>query len=464
MTSLLPTGKQINLQLGWPSPSLFPSEALNAAVTSVLSSFDAASSALVYGPSRGHVPLRSQMAKFLGSMYHNDPEAIEESRVCIAGGASQNLSNALLRFADPSYTRRVWMVEPTYFLACPVFEDCGFIGKLRGVPEDDEGIDLGFLAKALAETEAEYAGQGEQGRLKTTANGYEKIYKHIIYVVPTFSNPSGKTMSLKHRYELVRLAIEYHALVISDDVYDFLSWPHEQKNYVEGGKLETPPTLVDINRELDPESKWGNTMSNGSFSKIIAPGARVSWAMGTPAFVNFLATTGASISGGNPGHLSSTFIENMLSSRALQTHIEKTLIPAYSSRYYSMVQAIEEYLEPLGVKIITGQPYYSHFKTSDGGCSKAKVQVAGGFFLSIALPSVYQDVPGLAKVALENDELKIAYGKMFEVKGDGGSKERSKASFGNSIRLCWSFHEEEAIKEGIMRLRGVLLSYEKNTA
>jgi DNA-binding transcriptional MocR family regulator len=231
------------------------------------------------------------MAKFLGSMYHNDPEAIGESRVCIAGGASQNLSNALLRFADSSYTRRIWMVEPTYFLACPVFEDCGFIGKLRGVPEDDEGIDLDFLAKALAETEAEYTGKGEQGRLKTTANGYEKIYKHIIYVVPTFSNPSGKTMSLTHRYDLVRLAIKYDALVISDDVYDFLSWPHEQKNYVEGAKLEIPPTLVDINRELDPESKWGNTMSNGSFSKIIAPGARVSWAMGTPAFVNFLATT-----------------------------------------------------------------------------------------------------------------------------------------------------------------------------
>ncbi|KAK7217551.1 hypothetical protein V2G26_005554 [Clonostachys chloroleuca] len=464
MTSLLPTGKQINLQLGWPSPSLFPSEALNAATTSVLSSFDTASSALVYGPSRGHVPLRSQMAKFLGSMYHNDPQAIEESRVCIAGGASQNLSNALLRFADPSYTRRIWMVEPTYFLACPVFEDCGFIGKLRGVPEDDEGIDLDFLANALTETEAEYAGQGEQGRLKTTANGYEKIYKHIIYVVPTFSNPSGKTMSLKHRYDLVRLAIKYDALVISDDVYDFLSWPHEKKDYVEGTKLEIPPTLVDINRELDPEGKWGNTMSNGSFSKIIAPGARVSWVMGTPAFVNFLATTGASISGGNPGHLSSTFVENMLSSGALKTHIEKKLIPTYASRYYAMVNAIEEYLEPIGVKIITGQPYYSHIKTSDGGCSEVKVQIVGGFFLSIALPSVYQDVSSLAKAALENEELKIAYGKMFEVKGDGGSKERSKASFGNSIRLCWSFHEEEAIKEGIMRLRGVLLSYGKNTA
>ncbi|VUC26806.1 unnamed protein product [Clonostachys rosea] len=461
MTSLLPTGKQINLQLGWPSPSLFPSEDLNAAASSVFSSFDVASSALVYGPSRGYVPLRSQMAKFLGSMYHGNPEAIEESRVCIAGGASQNLSNTLLRFADPSYTRRIWMVEPTYFLACPVFEDCGFIGKMRGVPEDDEGIDLGFLERALAETEAEYAGKCEEGRLKTPANGYEKIYKHIIYVVPTFSNPSGKTMSLEHRYSLVRLAIKYDALVISDDVYDFLSWPHEQENYIEGGKLEISPTLVDINRELDPESKWGNTMSNGSFSKIIAPGARVSWAMGTPAFVSFLATTGASISGGNPGHLSSTFVENMLSSGALQTHIEKKLIPTYSSRYYAMVKAIEEYLEPLGVKVITGQPYHSHYRTSDGGGSAAKIQAAGGFFLSISLPSTYQDVPGLAKAALEKEELKIAYGKMFEVKGDAGSKERSKTSFGNSIRLCWSFHEEEAIKEGIMRLRSVLLSYDK---
>ena len=293
MTSLLPTGKQINLQLGWPSPSLFPSAELNAGADAVLTDFDAAKAALVYGPNRGNIPLRKEVARWLGSTYYRDPQAIDESRVCIAGGASQNLSNILLRFTDPKYTRRIWMVEPTYFLACPVFEDCGFIGKLRGVPEDEEGIDLGFLSSAIAKTEAEYSRDGLTSgpELKTASNGYEKIYKHVIYLVPTFSNPSGKTMSLQHRYDLVRLAIEHDALIISDDVYDFLYWPEARGTVLNETKLSMPPRLVDINREINPQSKWGNTISNGSFSKIIAPGTRVSWSEATPAFSTFLANT-----------------------------------------------------------------------------------------------------------------------------------------------------------------------------
>ena len=293
MTSLLPTGKQINLQLGWPSPSLFPSADLMAGANAVLGDPSRATPALIYGPNRGNVPLRQGVARWLGSAYHKNPEAIDESRVCIAGGASQNLANALNRFTDANYTRHVWMIEPTYFLACPIFEDCGFAGKLRGVPEDEEGIDLDFLRSKLAEIEAIIAARGEvdEPQLKARANGYEKIYKHVIYVVPTFSNPSAKTMSLRHRYDLVRLAIEYDALIISDDVYDFLYWPAEQGQTLDRTTTSLPPRLVDINREIAPDTKWCNTMSNGSFSKLIAPGVRTSWAEATPAFATWLANT-----------------------------------------------------------------------------------------------------------------------------------------------------------------------------
>ncbi|KAH6967734.1 pyridoxal phosphate-dependent transferase [Ilyonectria sp. MPI-CAGE-AT-0026] len=447
MTSLLPTGKQINLQLGWPSPSLFPSAELNAGANSVLTDFNTASASLIYGPNRGYVPLRKELARWLGSQYHNDPQAIDEGRVCIAGGASQNLANTLLRFTDPTYTRCIWMVEPTYFLACPVFEDCGFIGKLRGVPEDNEGIDLDFLRAALVEAEADFAKNGGPGTpgLKTPANGYEKIFKHVIYVVPTFSNPSGKTMSLQHRYDLVRLAIEYDALIISDDVYDFLSWPEDKGVILNGARLSLPPRLVDINRKVDPDSKWGNAMSNGSFSKIVAPGTRVSWAEGTPAFATFLANTGSTSSGGNPAHLASTLIEKMLSSGALEAHIQNKLIPCYSARYYAMVDAIREYLEPLGVLITTGKPY------------STIVLAAGGFFLLITLPKGLPPTPVLAKISVEQHELKFAYGKMFEVKGDSGSKRRSELGFGSTIRLCWAFHEENIIVEGIKRMRDILI-------
>ena len=293
MAWLFPTGNQINLQLGWPSPSLFPAEALKQGADAVLSDHDAATAALIYGPNPGAMPMRKQLARWLGTAYHHDAAAIDVSRIAVTAGASQTLANILLRFADPSYTRHVWMVEPTYFLACPVFEDCGFAGKLRGVPEDAEGIDLAFLRAALEAAEkavAESLPAGEEDRPKMKPATYEKIYKHIIYCVPTFSNPSGKTMSLGHRRALVQLAMEFDALVVTDDVYDLLYWPAD-RNATCSGDLVVPPRLVDINRELDPESKWGNTVSNGSFSKIVAPGTRTSWIEATPAFTTWLANT-----------------------------------------------------------------------------------------------------------------------------------------------------------------------------
>jgi DNA-binding transcriptional MocR family regulator len=160
---------------------------------------------------------------------------------------------------------------------------------------------------------------------------------------------------------------------------------------------------------------------------------------------------GATISGGNPAHASSSFVEKMLSSGALEKHIKEKLIPCYSARYHTMVEAIREHLVPLGVQISTAKPYA--VTAVDG----KDVILAGGFFLLITLPRGLAPVPTLAKISIDKHELKFAYGKMFEVKGDGGSKQRSDEGFGSSIRLCWAYHEEEAIVDGIKRMRDLLL-------
>ncbi|CAK7212803.1 Valine--pyruvate aminotransferase [Sporothrix eucalyptigena] len=455
MAWLFPTGNQINLQLGWPSPSLFPAEALKQGADAVLSDNDAATAALIYGPNPGAPALRKELARWLGTAYHHDPAAIDVARICVTAGASQTLANILLRFADPLYTRHVWMVEPTYFLACPVFEDCGFAGKLRGVPEDDEGIDLVFLRAALeaAEQAVSQNVAANEDRPKTKPASYEKIYKHIIYCVPTFANPSGKTMSLEHRRALVRLAMEFDALVVSDDVYDLLYWPAD-RDLDPDMDLMLPPRLVDINRQLDPDSKWGNTVSNGSFSKIVAPGTRTSWIEATPTFATWLANTGATWSGGNPAHLASSMVETLLSSGRLETHIRDVLIPTYRARYFRMVDAIHTHLGPLGVRINKGTPYMA---STWGGTTK-DIELAGGFFLCITLPAEgYPRTSELAMTAITHKELKFAHGKMFEVKGDAGSKARSDAGYGSTVRLCWAFHNEATIDEGIRRLRDVLV-------
>lgn len=121
-----------------------------------------------------------------------------------------------------------------------------------------------------------------------------------------------------------------------------------------------------------------------------------------------------------------------------------------------MISAIEEHLVPLGVQIVWGKPYA--LSIMNGDAKAHDVPLAGGFFLSIALPPTgFPPVPTLAKMGLENHGLRFAYGKMFEVKGDEGSKERSQAGFGSLIRLCWAYHDEEGIVDGIKRMRDLLL-------
>lgn len=283
---LIPAGNDINLQLGWPSPSLFPSSALNASTNTILSDFATASSSLIYGPSLGGPAFRTALSTWLSNHYYRKPDNISPSRVCVTSGGSAALGAILSRFTDPEFTQYIWMVEPTYFLACPIFQDAGFTGRMRGVPEDEEGINLDFLRAGLEKSRSE---ESDAVPKKFPATGYPKIYRHIIYCVPTFSNPSGKTWSVSHREKLVKLAREFDALVVSDDVYDFLRWPEDQSIDLSTDLGPLPPRLVDIDRALEGGSPFGNTVSNGSFSKIVAPGTRVGWAEGAEDFIAAMA-------------------------------------------------------------------------------------------------------------------------------------------------------------------------------
>lgn len=136
----------INLMRGWPHPSLLPTELLSASSQAVLSNPSVFTPALHYGDDPGFQPLRESLARWLHGHYgvDRDPE-----RICISGGASQNIACILQSFTDPSVTRAVWVVAPTYHLACAIFDDAGFRGRLRAFPEDDSGPDVDALESKL---------------------------------------------------------------------------------------------------------------------------------------------------------------------------------------------------------------------------------------------------------------------------------------------------------------------------
>ena len=91
-------------------------------------------------------------------------------------------------------------------------------------------------------------------------------------------------MTRTRREAVIRLARKFDALVVCDDVYDFLAWPETVKSEPIGASLQR---LVDIDRILDggPPDPFGNVVSNGSFSKLLGPGCRVGLAEGTEAFI-----------------------------------------------------------------------------------------------------------------------------------------------------------------------------------
>lgn len=170
--------------------------------------------------------------------------------------------------------------------------------------------------------------------------------------------------------------------------------------------------------------------------------------------------SGSTWSGGNPGHVSSTFIHGMLSSGALEKHIRETLIPCYAARYHTMISAIKEHLEPLGVKIDSGVPYNvtgPPHSASNAVKGYDHIELTGGFFVLINLPSGLPSASVLGKIALEQHELKFATGNMFVVKGDNESQNRASLGYGNCVRLCWAFHNEKEIVEGIVRMRDLFI-------
>lgn len=146
--------QQIDLRKACPTRRLLPASSIAYASRAILTDPFGYSDALLHGPDLGSTPLRHEIAAWLSSFYRPHAGPVSAARLCITGGASQNLSCILQKFTDPVYTRAVWLVAPTLQISCKIFEDNGLEGKLRVVLEDEEGIDIASLAQGLAGEEA----------------------------------------------------------------------------------------------------------------------------------------------------------------------------------------------------------------------------------------------------------------------------------------------------------------------
>ena len=220
--------KIIPLAAGNPAPDAFPVEEVRAIAAQILDSRPI--DALQYGVSEGYQPLRDTVKKWM-SNHENIGRDFDD--IIIVSGATQVMDLTTKVLCNEGDT--VICEEPSFIGSLNCFRSYGC--KLKGVPVEDDGMDMNALEKVLKENKN----------------------VRFIYTIPNFQNPSGRTMSLEKRKTLYALAKKYGVLILEDNPYGDLR--------VSG---ENIPTVKSMDED-------GIVIYAGSFSKVLAPGIRVAY-------------------------------------------------------------------------------------------------------------------------------------------------------------------------------------------
>ena len=356
---------------GLPAPELFPVENMKAALDAVME--EQGRAAMQYGPTDGYLRLREQICERVAAKnsIHTDPE-----HVFITAGSQQGLDFLGKLFLNPGDV--VVLESPSYLGAINAFKQ--YQPNFVSVPTDENGMIMEELDKVLA----------------TTPN------VKLIYIIPDFQNPSGRTWPRERREKFMEIINKYGVPAIEDNPYGDLRF-----------KGEYLPSL----KSMDTE---GLIVYFGSFSKILTPGFRVGWIIADGKIiekVNHIAQAAVL----QTATLNMMAISKYMDMFDIDAHVA-TILPVYKHRCELMIQTMRETF-----------PKEAKFTDPDGG-----------LFTWVELPE-YVNTRELAPLAMEK---KVAYvpGSGFYPKGDKN----------NGMRLNYSCASDEKIIQGIHILADVL--------
>jgi len=276
---------------GLPAPELFPVEPMKKIAVRVLD--EHGKRALQYSSTEGHLPLREKIAARTNK---NLKTSLKAENIVITTGSQQSLDILAKMYVDEGDC--ILCESPTYLGALSAFNAC--LPAYREVATDGEGMVIADLEKALAE---------------------EKRAK-LIYVIPDFQNPSGKTWSLERRKAFMEAVSKYDILVVEDNPYGELRF--------EG---TTPPSLKSLDRK-------GQVVVLGTFSKIFCPGLRVAWVCGEPAFLESFCNL-KQAADLHTSTLSQYEIDAYLAENDIEEHV-RTLVSVYRERRDVMIRTMDE--------------------------------------------------------------------------------------------------------------------------
>ncbi len=275
---------------GYPDPALFPVAELQTVYERLLVPERAL--ALQYTTTNGPEKLRGQVAERLT----RDGMPCTADDVLIIQGAQQGLDLAAKLVIDPGAV--IVTENPTFLGALIAFAPTE--PAYAPVRTDIDGMDTGHLEEVLE------ANPGAR----------------LLYTIPDFQNPTGVTLSLQRRRRLIELANAHELLVLEDTPYRSLRY--------EG---ESIPTL----KSLDTQ---GRVLHLGSFSKILAPGLRLGWALASPEILDRLALLKLAADTQN-STLNMAAASEYLSGFDIDAHIERAL-PVYRHKRDLMLATMAE--------------------------------------------------------------------------------------------------------------------------
>jgi 2-aminoadipate transaminase len=272
---------------GLPSPATFPVEQMRAAFDKVLSTNGKV--ALQYGPTDGYGPLREWIAHSLST----DGVTILPEQVMMTSGSQQGLD--LLGKVLIDEGSKILVETPSYLGALQAFSLYG--PEFGSVPTDDHGL----VPEAVAE-----AGKGAR----------------LIYALPNFQNPTGRTLSVERRIALVEACARLGLPLIEDDPYGALSYRGEPL-----AKMLT----------MNP----GGVIYMGSFSKILTPGIRLGYVVAPVPLIRKLEQA-KQATDLHTSQLTQMAVYEVIKDGFLATHIP-TIRKLYADQCQAMLNALTEY-------------------------------------------------------------------------------------------------------------------------
>lgn len=361
---------------GLPDPSIFPYKAVEEAAVQALQ--EKGELALQYSPTEGDPMLKEQLAIFM----NQQGEKVKADDILIVSSSQQGLDLLSKVFIDPGDP--VIVEKPTYL---------GTIQSFRAFGTDFHGVEMdfdGIIPEKVEEIIVKLAKEGRKPK--------------FIYVIPDFQNPSGITLTIERRHQLLELASRYDLLIVEDSPYRELRFT--------GDLL---PSLYSLDKE-------NRVLYMKTFSKILFPGFRIGWVLGPEPVLDkmIIAKQGTDLC---TAAFNSIVAAYVLKNGHLTRQIEVSK-KRYSKKVKIMLDALDKYMPKLE------------------GLTWARPE--GGMFLYIKLPE-YMDAVEMFPEAVES---KVAYviGSAFNYDGSGR----------NTMRLNYSFPTEEQIDTGIQRLAGLI--------